>query len=124
MLTADASEIAISAVLTQPDDEGHHHPVACESRKLTAAEQSYLMIIAVTALRVLELLAVVHAVLVFCHCLLSSNAPLPQGVLSDFRVTLLTDSHCQAVSWIRTKLDIRLFRSITRKCLIDCLICA
>ncbi len=32
----------MSAVLTQPDDEGHHHPVAYESHKRTAAEQAYL----------------------------------------------------------------------------------
>ena len=41
VVTTDASEVAISAVLTQPDDEGHHHPVAYESRKLTDAEQAY-----------------------------------------------------------------------------------
>ena len=34
----------------QPDDDGQHHPVAYESRKLTAAEQAY-------RLHVLELLA-------------------------------------------------------------------
>ena len=39
VLTTDASETAISAILTQPD-EGHHHPVAYESRKHTAAEQA------------------------------------------------------------------------------------
>ncbi len=33
--------MAIAAVLIQPDDEGVHHPVAYESRKLTAAEQAY-----------------------------------------------------------------------------------
>ncbi len=41
ILTTDASEKAISAVLNQPDDEGVHHPVAYESRKLTVAEQAY-----------------------------------------------------------------------------------
>jgi hypothetical protein len=28
VLTTDASEVAISAILMQPDDEGHHHPEA------------------------------------------------------------------------------------------------
>jgi hypothetical protein len=32
VLKTDASEVAISAVLTQPDDDGHHHPVAYELR--------------------------------------------------------------------------------------------
>ncbi len=54
VVTTDTSEVAVSAVLTQPDDEGHHHPVAYESRKLTVAEQAYPS-------HVLELLAVVHA---------------------------------------------------------------
>ena len=90
--------MAISAVLTQPDDDGHHHPVAYESRKLTAAEQAYPP-------HVLELLAVVHALRVFRHYLLGSGAPRPPGVLSDF--TLRTDN--QAVSWLRTKRDINRF---------------
>ena len=41
VVTTNASKVAISAVLTQPDDDGHHHPVAYESRKQTAAEQAY-----------------------------------------------------------------------------------
>ncbi len=41
ILTTDAREQAISTVLTQPDDNGIHHPVAFESRKLTTAEQAY-----------------------------------------------------------------------------------
>ena len=97
-LTTDASEHAISAVLTQPDDAGEQHPVAFESRKLTAAEQAY-------PAHVLELLAVVHALRVFRHYLLGSGAPRPPGVLSDF--TLRTDN--QAVSWLRTKKDINRF---------------
>ena len=98
VLTTDASEVAISAVLTQPDDDGHHHPVAYESRKLTAAEQAY-------PAHVLELLAVVHALRVFRHYLLGSGAPRPPGVRSDF--TLRTDN--QAVSWLRTKSDVNRF---------------
>ena len=98
ILTTDASELAISAVLTQPDDEGLHHQVALESRKLTSAEQAY-------PAHVLELLAVVHALRVFRHYLLGSGAPHPPGVLSDF--TLRTDN--QAVTWLRTKKDINRF---------------
>ena len=40
VLTMEASNIAVAAILTQPDDEGHQHPVAYESRKLTAAERN------------------------------------------------------------------------------------
>ena len=98
VLTTDASEMAISAVLTQPDDDGIHHPVAYESRKLSAAEQAY-------PAHVLELLAVVHALRVFRHYLLGSGAPRPPGVLSDF--VLRTDN--QAVTWLRTKRDINRF---------------
>ena len=39
VLTTDASGIAVAAILTQPDDEARQHPVAYESRKLTAAER-------------------------------------------------------------------------------------
>ncbi len=61
VLTTDASEVAILAVLTQPDDDdGVHHPVAYESCKLTLTEQAY-------PAHVLELLAVVHALRVFRH---------------------------------------------------------
>ena len=98
VVTTDASELAISAVLTQPDDAGVHHPVAYESRKLTTAEQAY-------PAHVLELLAVVHALRVFRHYLLGSGAPRPPGVLSDF--TLRTDN--QAVTWLRTKRDVNRF---------------
>ena len=58
VLTTDASGLAVAAILTQPDDEGHQHPVAYESRKLTAAKRNY-------PAHVLELLAVVHALRVF-----------------------------------------------------------
>ena len=35
VLATDASSLAVAAILTQPDDEGHQHSVAYESRKLT-----------------------------------------------------------------------------------------
>ncbi len=98
ILTADASEQAISAVLKQPDDNGIHHPVPFESRKLRTAEQAY-------PAHILELLAVVHALRVFRHYLLGSGAPRPPGVLSDF--TLRTDN--QAVTWHRTKREVNRF---------------
>jgi transposase InsO family protein len=53
-LLTDASELAVSAILEQPDDAGAFHPVAFESRKLTLPERSYPP-------HLLELLAVVHA---------------------------------------------------------------
>jgi hypothetical protein len=72
VLTTDASGIAVAAILTQPDGEGLQHPVACESRNLTAAERNY-------PAHVLELLAVVHALRVFKHYLLCGGAPRPDG---------------------------------------------
>ena len=36
----DASEVAISKIFAQPYDDGHHHLMACESGKSTAAEQT------------------------------------------------------------------------------------
>jgi hypothetical protein len=53
-LLTDASELAVSAILEQPDDTGAFHPVAFESLKLTQQECSYPP-------HLLELLAVVHA---------------------------------------------------------------
>ncbi len=75
VLTTHSSEQAVSAVLTQPDDDGHHHPVAYESRKLMPAELAY-------PAHVFELLVVVHALRVFRHYLLGSGAPRPPGVRS------------------------------------------
>ena len=43
VLTTDASNFTVVAVLSQPDDEGMQHPLALlayESRKMTAAERS------------------------------------------------------------------------------------
>jgi hypothetical protein len=98
VLTTDVSEKAISAIFTQPDDEGVHYAIAYESRKLTAAEQAY-------PAHVLELLAVVDALRVFRHYLLGSGAPRPDGVRSDF--VLRTEN--QAVTWLRTKWDVNRF---------------
>ena len=91
VLTTDASNIAVAAILTQPDDDGHQHPVAYESRKLTAAERNY-------PAHVLELLAVVHALRAFRHYLLGGGAPRPAGCWSDF--DLRTDN--QAITWLKT----------------------
>ena len=91
ILTTDASGLAVAAILTQPDDEGRQHPVAYESRKLTAAERNY-------PAHVLELLAVVHALRIFRHYLLGSGAPRPAGCRSDF--DLQTDN--QAITWLKT----------------------
>ena len=60
VLTTDAGSIAVAAVLAQPDDSGHQHPVAYESRKLAAAERH-------CPAHVLELLAVVPALRTFRH---------------------------------------------------------
>jgi len=91
VLTTDASGLAVAAILTQPDDDGQQHPIAYESRKLTAAERNY-------PAHILELLAVVHALRVFRHYLLGSGAPRADGCLSDF--DLRTDN--QAITWLKT----------------------
>ncbi len=91
ILTTDASGLAVAAILTQPDDTGYQHPIAYESRKLTAAERNY-------PAHILELLAVVHALRVFRYYLLSSGAPRPDGCWSDF--DLRTDN--QAITWLKT----------------------
>ena len=57
VLTTDASNIAVAAILTQPDDEGRQHPVAYECSKLTEAERNY----PVHVLELLGVLAVVHS---------------------------------------------------------------
>ena len=62
-LLTEASELAVSAILEQPDDTGAFHPVAFESRKLTQPERSYPP-------HLLELLAVVHALKALRHYLL------------------------------------------------------
>ena len=64
----DASNIAVAAILTQQDNEGLQHSVVYESLKLIAAERNY-------PAHVLELLAVVHALLTFQHYLLGGGAP-------------------------------------------------
>ena len=53
-VATDSSQTDIAATLTQVDTEGNHQPVAFESRRLMAAEQTY-------PAHNLELLAVVHA---------------------------------------------------------------
>ena len=95
VLTTDASNVAIAAILTQPDDEGHQHPVAYESRKLTATERKLLRNYPA---HVLELLAVVHSLRAFRHYLLGGGAPRPAGCWSDF--DLRTDN--QAITWLKT----------------------
>ena len=52
-LLTDSSELAVSAILEQPDDTGAYHPIAFESRKLIPPEWMY-------PAHLLELLAVVH----------------------------------------------------------------
>ena len=40
-IETDASNFALSSILSQKDAEGHKHPVAFFSRKLTAPERNY-----------------------------------------------------------------------------------
>ncbi len=52
-LKTDASELAVSVILEQPDQSGAFHTISYESRQLTAPERAY-------SLHLSELLAVVH----------------------------------------------------------------
>ena len=99
VLTTDASNLAVVAILTQPDDEGLQRLVAFETREscmLTAAERNYPE-------HVLELLVVVHVLLVFRHYLLCSAAPRQEGCWTDF--DLWTDK--QAITWLKTNLHLK-----------------
>ena len=94
-VTTDTSQTAIAATLTQVDTKGNHQPVVFESHRLTAAEQTY-------PAHNLELLAVVHALLVWRHYLLGSGAPRRPGNLTDF--TICTNN--QEVTWLLSKKDL------------------
>ena len=65
VVTTDASDFAIGAVLSQRWDDGEH-PVAYESRKMNAAEGNY-------ATHEKELLAVIHALRTWRHYLLGNS---------------------------------------------------
>ena len=65
IVTCDASDFAVGAVLSQNHDDGEH-PVAYESRKMNTAEGNYL-----THER--ELLAVIHALRTWRHYLSSKK---------------------------------------------------
>ena len=54
MITIDASNTAIGAVLLQADQNGHQHPVVFIFCKLTSAEQNY-------PVHERELLAIIYA---------------------------------------------------------------
>ncbi len=79
--------LAVAAILAQPDDAGHQHlhPVAYDSRKLTAAEMN-------SPAHVLELLSAVHALCVLRRYVLGGGTPRQAraGCWSDF--DLRTDS--------------------------------
>ena len=68
VLTTDASNFAVAAVLAQLDDKGTTPGGAQKQPKLTAAESDYQG-------QILELLAVVHALWWFQHCLLGGGGP-------------------------------------------------
>ena len=94
VLMTDASGLAVAAILTQPDDEGHQQPVAYESCKLIAAARYYpehnLELLAPS-------LAAGHALRILRHYLLGSGALRVEGCWSDF--DLRTDN--QAIMWLK-----------------------
>ncbi len=84
-----ASEKAILKILTQPDDDGVHHQVNYESRKLTAAEQA-------RPAYVLKLLAVAQALRVFRHylqCSAAGRLGLTAFARTSFSALTIMQSH-------------------------------
>ena len=65
IVTIDASDFAVGAVLSQVWDDGEH-PIAYESRKMNVAEVNY-------ATHERELLAVIHALHTWRHYLLGNH---------------------------------------------------
>ena len=65
IVTTDASDFAVGAVLSQVWDDGEH-PVVYESRKMNAAEVNY-------ATHERELLAIIHALRTWRHDLLGNH---------------------------------------------------
>lgn len=74
ILETDASDIALGAVLTQQDDEGHYRPCGFLSKSLSPPERNYH-----TADR--ELLAIIRALEEWRHLLAGSKHPIT--VLTD-----------------------------------------
>ena len=75
-IETDASNFALSGILSQRDPEGHKHPVAFFSRKLTTPECNY-------GTPDHELLAIVTSFKVWRHYLKGAQ----------HKVTILTDHH-------------------------------
>jgi hypothetical protein len=68
-LETDASDFALGAVLSQPDKDGHLHPVAFHSRKFTATEINY-------EIHDKELLAIVDSFQEWRHFLEGAQHPV------------------------------------------------
>ena len=76
ILSTDASDFALSAVLSQPDEDGDNHPVAYYSRKLAPSKINY-------EVHNKELLAIVEAFCDMRHWL--QGSPFPISVISDHK---------------------------------------
>ena len=92
-IETDASDKAIGAILCQPDDEGHWHPIAFLSRKLIPAECNY-------EVHDKELLAIVESFKHWRHYL--------EGAVHE--VLVLTDHHNLKKFMETTKLSPRQVR--------------
>lgn len=89
-LETDASDFAISAILSQNDDKKVLHPVAFHSRTLLAAEINY-------DTHDKELLAIVDALKTFRHYVISASPEKPLQIFSDHR-NLLSFMKLQTLS--------------------------
>lgn len=78
IIETDASDFAIAAILSQPDDLGNLHPVAFHSRTLRDAEINY-------DTHDKELLAIIDAIEAWKHYLITAPPDQPFTVFSDHK---------------------------------------
>jgi hypothetical protein len=102
MMETDASDFAISAVLSQEDAEGNLHPVAFYSNQLLPAKINY-------DVGDKELLAIVEGFKHFWHYNISVPAALPVTVHLDHKnlehFSLLLKLSCQQFCWAEILAD-------------------
>jgi hypothetical protein len=101
-METDASDFAISSVLSQDDEQGHLHPIVFYSRQLLPAEINYNV-------GDKELLAIVEGFKHFRHYAISVPAASPVTVLSDHKklecFSSLSKLSCHQFRWAEILAD-------------------
>ena len=85
-LHADASKIAVGAVLTQTDQTDHEHPIKYISKKLTPAQQRY-------GISELECFAVIHGIRASQHFIAGTHVTIVTDHLPLLRLLQGTTQH-------------------------------